>query len=86
MSALSTLVSMSLTGTGSTRSSVVTGPNLTRGPAERRSSRCGILAGLMQPVEGVVKYGEEFTSTPPLDSALVAELAALGREGIMGGI
>ena len=33
----------------------------------------------MQPVEGVVKYQEEYASTPPLDSALVAELAVWRR-------
>lgn len=38
-----------------------------------------MFAGLMQPVEGVVKYQEEHTSTPPLDSGLIAELAVWRR-------
>ena len=33
----------------------------------------------MIPVEGVVKYIEEYTATPPLDPALVAELAVWRR-------
>lgn len=33
----------------------------------------------MHPVEGVVKYQEEWTQSPPLDSALVAELAVWRR-------
>lgn len=33
----------------------------------------------MDPVEGVVKYQEEHTSTPPLEPALVAELAVWRR-------